>query len=58
MEVESNTKVCRIGLQRGAIERWQATGLNTSVKIHPQYLNSVGYKSHLVGKALSIEKMK
>ena len=38
----------RIGLQRGAIERWQATGLNTSIKILPQFLKTAGYKNHLV----------
>jgi len=40
----------RIGLQRGAIERWQATGLNTSLQLLPEILQSGGYKTHLVGK--------
>lgn len=40
----------RIGLQRGAIERFQATGLNTSIQILPQFLKTAGYKNHLVGK--------
>jgi len=40
----------KIGQQRGAIERWQPTGLNTSIQILPQYLKSAGYKNHLVGK--------
>ena len=38
----------RIGLQRGAIERFQATGLNTSIQILPQFLKAAGYKNHLV----------
>ena len=43
--------VCyRIGLQRGAIERWQATGLNTSLQLLPEILQSGGYKTHLVSK--------
>jgi len=40
----------RMGLQRGAIERYLPTGLNTSIKILPQYLKEAGYSTHLVGK--------
>ena len=40
----------RIGLQRGAIERFQPDGLNTSLKLLPEYLQESGYKTHLVGK--------
>jgi len=40
----------RLGMQRGAIERWQATGLNTSLQILPEYLKTAGYINHLVGK--------
>ena len=40
----------RIGLQRGAIERFQPDGLNTSIKILPQYLQEAGYNTHIVGK--------
>ena len=40
----------RIGMQRGAIERFQPDGLNTSLKILPEYLKEAGYKTHLVGK--------
>jgi len=40
----------RLGMQRGAIERYQATGLNTSIQILPEYLKSAGYSTHMVGK--------
>ena len=37
-------------MQRGAIERWQPTGLNKSIPILPQFLKTGGYKNYLVGK--------
>ena len=37
-----------MGHQRGAIERWQATGLNTSLRLLPEILNEEGYKTHMV----------
>jgi len=40
----------RIGMQRGAIERFQPDGLNTSLKLLPEYLQEAGYQTHLVGK--------
>ena len=38
----------RVGMQRGAIERYQPDGLNTSIKILPQYLQEIGYNTHAV----------
>ena len=40
----------RIGMQRGAIERFQPDGLNISLKLLPEYLQEAGYQTHLVGK--------
>ena len=40
----------KIGHQRGAIERFQATGLNTSLPLLPELLRQGGYKTNLVGK--------
>jgi len=40
----------RLGMQRGAIERFQPDGLNVSIKLLPEYLKQAGYSSHLVGK--------
>merc|ERR1711976_391028 len=30
----------RLGMQRGAVERWQPTGLNSSIPILPQFLKT------------------
>lgn len=38
----------RMGLQRGAIERFQPEGLDTSLKLLPEYLQEAGYSTHLV----------
>ena len=38
----------KIGMQRGAIERFQPDGLNISIKILPQYLQQAGYNTHAV----------
>ena len=38
----------RLGLQRGAIERWQDTGLDTGVDLLPELLGQGGYRTHLV----------
>ena len=38
------------GMQRGAVERFQPDGLNTSLKILPEYLKEAGYSTHAVGK--------
>jgi len=40
----------RFGMQRGAVERFQPDGLNTSLKILPEYLKDAGYATHAVGK--------
>merc|ERR1711962_382084 len=40
----------RLGMQRGAIERFQATGLNTSIPLLPELLRQGGYTTHMVGK--------
>jgi len=40
----------RLGRQRGAIERYHPSGLNTSIRILPEYLKEAGYSNHLVGK--------
>ena len=40
----------RLGLQRKAIERFKPQGLDTDIKILPEYLDKAGYKSHFVGK--------
>ena len=37
-------------MQRGAVERFQPDGLNTSLKILPEYLKGAGYSTHAVGK--------
>lgn len=39
-----------MGRQRGAIERFQPTGLSTKYKILPEYLKAAGYKTHAIGK--------
>ena len=38
----------RLGMQRGAIERFQPDGLNTSITLLPEYLQQAGYSTHLV----------
>ena len=38
----------KIGMQRGAIERFQPDGLNSSIQILPQYLQQAGYQTHAV----------
>ena len=38
----------RVGLQRGAIERFQPDGLNSSLSLLPQHLRAAGYSTHLV----------
>ena len=40
----------RLGMQRGAVERWQPTGLNTSLPTMPELLTTAGYRNYLVGK--------
>ena len=40
----------KLGRQRGAIERFQPTGLNTTYSLLPQHLQAAGYRTHLVGK--------
>ena len=40
------------GMQRGAVERFQPDGLNTSLKILPEYLKEAGYSTHAVGKVI------
>jgi len=40
----------RLGIQRAGVGRFQPTGLNTSVKILPEYLKEGGYSAHMVGK--------
>ena len=39
-----------MGRQRGAIERYQPTGLSTKYKLLPHYLKQAGYQTHAVGK--------
>ena len=39
-----------MGRQRGAIERFQPTGLSTKYGLLPQMLKKAGYKTHAVGK--------
>lgn len=39
-----------MGRQRGAIERYQPTGLSTKYPLLPEQLKKVGYVSHAVGK--------
>ena len=39
-----------MGRQRGAIERFQPTGLSTAYQLLPQMLKKAGYKTHAVGK--------
>ena len=39
-----------MGRQRGAIERYQPTGLSTKYQMLPEYLKQAGYVSHAVGK--------
>ena len=43
-------KIYMTGMQRGAVERFQPDGLNTSLKILPEYLKEAGYSTHAVGK--------
>ena len=40
----------RLGLQRQAIGRFQATGLDPSKTLLPEHLQKEGYTTHLVGK--------
>ena len=40
----------KMGRQRGAIERFQPTGLSTRYKLLPQMLKKAGYRTHAVGK--------
>ena len=42
----------RLGLQRGAIERYQATGLDPSKVLLPELLQKGGYATHLVRMAV------
>ena len=37
-------------MQRSAIARYQPLGLNTTIKILPEYLKEAGYSNHIVGK--------
>jgi len=39
-----------LGLQRAGVGRFHPYGLDTNVKLLPQYLEEAGYSSHLVGK--------
>ena len=41
----------RLGMQRGAIERFQPDGLNTSLTLLPQHLQQAGYSTHLVSQS-------
>ena len=38
----------KLGLQRGAIKRFQATGLNPNKVLLPELLQKGGYATHLV----------
>ena len=38
----------RLGMQRGAVERYQPDGLNASIKLLPEYLKKAGYNTHVV----------
>ena len=38
----------RLGMQRGAIERFQPDGLNSSLTLLPEHLQQAGYQTHLV----------
>ena len=40
----------KLGMQRGAVERFHPTGLNTSIPTLPELLKQAGYKNYLVGK--------
>ena len=40
----------RLGIQRGAVERFQATGLNPNKVLLPELLRKGGYATHLVGE--------
>ena len=40
----------RLGLQRGAIERFQATGLDPNRVLLPELLQKGGYSTHLVNR--------
>ena len=40
----------RLGIQRGAIERFQPTGLNPNKVLLPELLQKGGYATHLVGE--------
>ena len=41
-------------MQRGAVERWQPTGLNSSIPILPQFLKTAGYKNYLGIKTVKL----
>ena len=41
-------------MQRGAVESFQPDGLNTSLKILPEYLREAGYSTHAVGKVSTL----
>merc|ERR1719347_2069332 len=38
----------KLGMQRGAVERFQPNGLNTSYKLLPEILKEANYKTHAV----------
>ena len=44
----------RLGIQRGAIERFQATGLNLNKVLLPELLRKGGYATHLVGELSNV----
>ena len=44
----------RLGMQRGAIMRFQPDGLNSSLTLLPQHLQQAGYQTHLVRTSQSL----